>query len=456
MSTRLKTAASLLLAATAILAPAATAQSICTLSDSETCTVESLTPSEDDGSVLIYPGGDTRCAFDDYQDTVTTYSANSTYFFQVFPNEELDKSKLMIFFQGGGACTDQDTCAFGLQCSLGASATFTTVATSSSAGVLNRSLESNMFKDWNIVFIPYCTGDVHAGSKVLPAYESGIEELLGNPQCLGLDFPMHMNGYNNTQAALKWALENYPDPDSLVVGGESAGSLGAQLYSAHVAELWSVDTKGTRYSILADSYVGVVPADHPGSQSLDYYGVCDVDLGMPATIVAACQAETATTTEMVESLLEAEPQGNWLFINSKGDETQRYFYALLEDGIEGYPFTDLISEEDFYNNMTAILDAYQTVSTRVTTFYVEGTKHVFLADSNFTSYESDGGLLLGDVINAWLASNSSSTPTTTPEATTTSPSSTTSTSPSSTTGLDLTTTTTPSATTTATSAPLSC
>ncbi|KAE9029563.1 hypothetical protein PR002_g10108 [Phytophthora rubi] len=218
---------------------------------------------------------------------------------------------------------------------------------------------------------------------------------------------MYLNGYNNTQAVLDWALKNYPDVDNLIVGGESAGSLGAQLHSAHIAELWDVSTQGTRFSVIADSYVGAVPANHTGSESLHFTGVCDVDLGMPANVIADCDAETASTTEMTESLIEAELQGNWLFINSKRDMTQRYFYALLEEGIEGYPFTDLVSEEDFYADMSAILDAYQSISSRITTFYVEGTKHVFLADTNFTSYESDEGLLLGDVINAWLVSSSS-------------------------------------------------
>eukprot|EP00644_Phytophthora_capsici_P000255 jgi/Phyca11/99597/e_gw1.4.633.1 len=379
--------ACVLLAATTTLAsvPLTTAESICTLSESESCAIDSLTPSDDDGSVLIYPGGNTRCAFDDYTDSMTTFSTNSTYFFQVFPNGGSDKSKLMIFFQGGGACTDEEACSFGLQCSLGSSATLTTAATASNAGVLNRSISDNMFKDWNIVFVPYCTGDVHAGNRILEPYESNTAELLGEPQCLGLNYTMYLNGYNNTQAALDWALDNYPDVDDLIVGGESAGSLGAQLHSAHIAELWSVSAKGTRYSVIADSYVGAVPANHTGSQSLHFTGVCDVDLGMPATVVADCDAETATT----------------------GDLTQRYFYALLDEGIEGYPFTDLVSEEDFYADMSSILDAYQKISSRITTFYVEGTKHVFLADTNFTSYESDEGLLLGDVLNAWLVSESS-------------------------------------------------
>ncbi|EEY66004.1 carbohydrate esterase, putative [Phytophthora infestans T30-4] len=382
-----KSVASTLLVATAFIAsiPQIKAESICTLSDSEMCAVDTLTPSDDDGSVLIYPGGNTRCAFDDYTDSATTFSTNSTYFFQVFPNGGSDKSKLMIFFQGGGACTDEDTCSFGLQCSLGASATLSTVATSSSAGVLNHSISDNTFKDWNIVFVPYCTGDVHAGNRILEPYESSIAEALGEPQCLGLNYTMYLNGYNNTQAALDWALENYPDVENLIVGGESAGSLGAQLHSAHIAELWSVSAKGTRFSVIADSYVGAVPANHTGSQSLHFTGVCDVNLGMPATVMAKCDAETATT----------------------GDLTQRYFYALLEEDIEGYPLTDQVSEENFYADMSLILETYQSISARSTTFYVEGTKHVFLADMNFTTYESDEGLMLGDVLNAWLVSDSS-------------------------------------------------
>ncbi|OWZ20349.1 Carbohydrate esterase [Phytophthora megakarya] len=456
MAFRFPNTAALLLAATSIFGSvlSTSADSICTISDSETCAVDTLTPSDDDGSVLIYPGGNTRCAFDDYTDPTTTFSTNSTYFFQVFPNGGSDKSKLMIFFQGGGACADEDTCAFGLQCSLGASATFTTAATASSDGVLDRSISDNMFKDWNVIFIPYCTGDIHIGNRVTAAYESGIEVLLGNKQCLGLDYPMHMNGYNNTMAVLDWALENYPDVDNLIVGGESAGSLGAQVHSAKIAEMWDVDAKDTRFSVLADSYVGVVPEDHPAAELLLYYGACTNDFGLSADTVAACEAGTATTIEMIDALLEAQPDSNWLFIDSKGDKTQRYFYALVDEGILGYPFSDLISEADFFSNMSAILDSYRKVSSRITTFYVEGTKHVFLADSNFTTYESDAGLLLGDVINAWLVSNSSlnsnSTETPTDISGSTSPSSTpSSTTPSSTSSPSTTTATT-------TSAPLAC
>eukprot|EP00644_Phytophthora_capsici_P009937 jgi/Phyca11/119684/e_gw1.39.235.1 len=373
----LKTASILLVAASVL--PQTTAQSTCTLGDSEPCAVESFSTLSDDGSVLVYPGGHTRCAFDNYKDPVTNFTTNSTYFFQVFPNTNHDKSKLLLFFQGGGGCTDNNTCAFGLECSLAENALFTTVATVRGAGVIDRFMVDNMFKDWNVVFVPYCTGDVHVGNRVLPPFESGIEQQLGNPQCLGKDFSMHMNGYNNSKAALDWALENFPQVEHLVVGGASAGSLGAQLLSARIADMWDVEAKGTQFSVMADSYVGVFPK-----------------------------------IELVEALIRDKPEGKWLFINSKGDTVQRYYYALVEEGIQGYPFPNLMSEEDLYRNMSAILDAYQTVSPHISRFFVEGDHHVFLMDRNFTSYRSDEGLLLGDVINEWLAPNVSSTTNTFP------------------------------------------
>ncbi|CEG41957.1 Protein notum homologue [Plasmopara halstedii] len=405
---RIKNATTLLLAATTTLSSVlqSSAESSCKLSDSEPCSIDLLKPSEDDGSVIIFPGGNSRCAFDNYVDLKTAYSSNSTFLFQVFPNKEMDKSKLMIFFQGGGACVDQETCTFGLQCSLADEATFRTAATLSSAGILDRSLSDNMFNDWNIVFIPYCTGDLHLGNRVATPYESGKESKLGNTQCLGLNYPMHMNGYNNTIAVLNWALENYPDVENFIVGGESSGSIAAQAYSAKIAEMWDIDHEETSFSVLADSYVGFVPDEKPAAKLLITYGACSNNFELSDDIVAACEAGTVTTVEVVTSLLKAQPESHWFFINSKGDTIQRYFYALVEEGIRDFSFPDLISEEVFFSNISTILNSYRDVSSQITTFFVESSVHVFLYDSNYTNVESDEHLLLGDVLNEWLVMSS--------------------------------------------------
>ncbi|GAB9462613.1 Gpi-anchored leucine-rich lipoprotein [Globisporangium polare] len=401
-----------LLCALSAFSPSASAyrpgDEICTLSDSNQCAADAITPSSTDGSVLIYPGGKTRCAFDDYTDPNGSFTANKTYFFQVFP-KKTQKTKVMLFFQGGGACTGNETCGFSLQCSLGKSSTFTTVASASSTGILNHTAPDNLFKDWNIIHIPYCTGDLHVGNAVRETTEGIFEAVLNQKQCRNLNMSTHMVGYENTQAALKWAAANYPNPEHLIVGGSSAGSLAAQAVSALVADMWKVKGSSMRYSVLGDSYVGVLPEEtKPSGAVLDYYGTCDVDLKVPDAVVSSCKNHSLTVTQLMSTLLKEESFSDWVFIDSKADKTQRYFYQLVKDGISGYPFNNLISGDAFFKDITTMIDAYKTVSSSISTFFVEGEKHVFLSDANYTAVLSDTGAKLGDFLTTWLSGKNSS------------------------------------------------
>lgn len=376
--------------------------SFCTISGTESCAVDSISPSTLDDSVVIYPGGTTRCGFDTWSSNETDYYTNSTFFFQVFPASS--KKKLLIYFQGGGACLDDNTCNFGLQCAF---QTFTPYARALSTGILNRSDSDNMFNDWNIVHIPYCTGDLHVGNKLYAPNDTYIDELLGKTECLDQNMTLHMNGFNNTNSALSWALTNYPDPEQIVVAGSSAGSLAAQIASVYVNDLWQAEKNSIRYGVLADSYVGVQPANTPSGEILVYYGACDVDLKFPATVANECDNATLTIKEMMTAMFEAIPSADWLYVDGIADQTQRYFYQLSKDGVLGYPFTDLISAADFYADILDILDAYKVASDRVSTFLIDSTQHVYLMNY-FYNYSALGNHTeLGPFLNEWLVSNTS-------------------------------------------------
>ncbi|KAG2783451.1 hypothetical protein JG687_00006008 [Phytophthora cactorum] len=379
---------------------------ICVMSDSNSCAVDDLTTSALDSSTVIYPGGATRCAFDDFSNSSVDYTTNSTYFFQVFPAPEQSKTKLMLYFQGGGACIDDDTCAFGLQCIF---ETFTANARPLSTGVLNRSNDENLFNDYNIVHLPYCTGDLHIGSRVDHITDSPLYALLDMPECLGHNMTLHQVGYNNTKAVLDWALENYPNPEEIIISGYSAGALGAQALSALVADTWQVEENNIRYSVLSDSYVGVLPSDYTAGKLISYYGSCELDLKVAAELWDRCDDNDLTVTEMMSYMIESVPAAQWLFLNSMYDETQRYFYQLVEEGILGYPFTNLISGEDFYSNLTAIIDVYKNISDEVSTFYVNRSQHVYLTVNDYyhNATRSPGDELLGDFLKNWLVTNSS-------------------------------------------------
>ncbi|KAE8887451.1 hypothetical protein PF005_g22739 [Phytophthora fragariae] len=377
---------------------------ICVVSDSNACAVDDLTPSALDSSAVIYPGGDTRCAFDDFSNSSVDFSTNATYFFQVFPAQS--KKKLMLYFQGGGACIDDLTCAFGLQCMY---ETFSPNAKPLSTGVLNRFNDENLFNDYNIVHLPYCTGDLHIGSHVEAIADSALYSLLDMPECLGHNMTLHQVGYNNTKAVLDWAVENFPNPEEIVISGSSAGALAAQALSALVADTWEVEENNIRYSVLGDSYVGVLPSDYTAGKLISYYGTCELDLKVTAKLWDQCDDNELSVAEMMSYMIEDVPAAQWLFLNSMYDETQRYFYELVAEGILGYPFTDLISGEDFYSNMTAIINVYRNVSDQVSTFYANSTQHVYLTVNDYyhNATRTPGGEYLGDFLKDWLVTNSS-------------------------------------------------
>ncbi len=131
-----------------------------------------------------------------------------------------DSSNVLVFLEGGGACWSYESCfvtrsiatdgPFGnVEFAVVSSATF-------QHSVLDRDDLANPFRDWSLVYVPYCTGDVHAGNNVM---------LYQDPQ--GTTHPFHHVGHQNVQAFLKRLAATFPSPGKLVVSGTSAGGFGA-------------------------------------------------------------------------------------------------------------------------------------------------------------------------------------------------------------------------------------
>jgi hypothetical protein len=103
-----------------------------------------------EGWIQVKPGGDTVCA------------RGSEFSFFVHSGTV---NRLVVGFDGGGACWDTFTCSK-------ANPTFTDSVDESDDpntqrdGVFDLTNPENPFKDWFAVYIPYCTGDVHWGDQV--------------------------------------------------------------------------------------------------------------------------------------------------------------------------------------------------------------------------------------------------------------------------------------------------
>lgn len=84
--------------------------------------------------------------------------------------------------------------------------------------------ESNPFRDWNMLAIPYTTGDFHCGTGDFP-----YTALDGSKQVL------HHHGYTNYRAALQETMKHIGhNPEQIMVTGFSAGGFGTALLTDDV------------------------------------------------------------------------------------------------------------------------------------------------------------------------------------------------------------------------------
>ena len=145
------------------------------------------------------PGGDCQCA------DGSEFS---------FWSREGDPEKVVLFFQGGGACFTAEMCSF-------TDGTYTVQADGSqvtlgSAGVFDAANEANPFRDYSFVFVPYCTGDIHLGDAVHD-YGGGLS--------------VAHKGYANASAGLDYVVENFPDASEVFVTGSSAGGVPSPMFA---------------------------------------------------------------------------------------------------------------------------------------------------------------------------------------------------------------------------------
>jgi hypothetical protein len=153
--------------------------------------------------------------------------------YKFFVNPSMTSKNVLIYFEAGGACWDYPSCSG--QAGIRGAANpngipddymegFSIPALMSPFVFRLHPWDSVPTKDWTIVFIPYCTGDIHIGNNDME-YEIPGEE--GT-------FPWHHAGYNNVQGVLDWMKngkysKHFNTIPNLMVTGCSAGGAGAFL-----------------------------------------------------------------------------------------------------------------------------------------------------------------------------------------------------------------------------------
>jgi hypothetical protein len=264
-------------------------------------------------------------------------------------------TKLLIYLEGGGACFNATTCGQAPTSWAAIDASLVPFVTFNA--LFNRT--SSPFKDWNFVYVPYCTGDVYTGTAM-----SGY---MGQPQV----------GYSNYFKFLQRMIATFKGLTEVVLSGSSAGGFG-------VAYNWLVTQD-------AFGSVPVSALDDSGPpMSSEYMAPCQEQKvaqlwGWSGSVHPACAtcdvANGNVTRPLLETTLARAKSGTRFALTSYDeDDTIKSFFAYGMSNCSGW---DALLPPSYpagkYPLGLAELRAAWAGSDLAAMYVVKGTGHTFLA-----------------------------------------------------------------------------
>lgn len=286
-----------------------------------------------------------------------TCSDGSPYKFFVNWHEGADD--LVVIFEPGGACWDYESCSGELGI-LGAANPNGIPDTHMDTWAIHsplvrRDSAQNPMRDWNIVFIPYCTGDVHTGSNTAQ-YTSldGTKELTYR----------HV-GHDNMLLVSDWLGWQFQDTDRMFAGGCSAGGVGSNVNYHFLRE----SIAPNRGYLVNDS--GPLFPDSVNSKPLHdkIRAVWNLDAVIADTPIAAVLTEDfGEITAELADLYPEDRLGATYFIrdyNYSRYSYERFFDGIDEEGIHQKFYEDsllLMANYDQHDNLGYFLPYFRNIN----------------------------------------------------------------------------------------------
>lgn len=264
------------------------------LDDTEFQPVSPVGPIEYQGMAL-----NPRCGFDDDPD----------YHFFV---KRGSVNKLVVYYQGGGACWENLTCGLPV-CKNGADPV-SDDPDNASAGFANLADPDNPFKDWNIVFVTYCTCDVHFGDA--DQVYSGLFP----------DVSISHRGFQNAKVVEKFAREHFLNPEVVFVTGSSAGGYGALFHGPLLHEAWPA----SRFRVLGDASNGVITPDFLQNEFENWNFLANIPADIPGVVESIESGEGMVPyIEAVAEFYDATNWGHYTTSYDGGFGGQTGFYNVM-------------------------------------------------------------------------------------------------------------------------------
>jgi len=270
--------------------------------DADIVTNTTVSPNVDDTQyITISPTGTTT--YQKKQLTPQCVHGNPYAFFA----KRGSVNKLVMYYEGGGACWDPLTCGIPVcNDSIGSGDD----PNNTSTGFADATNPNNPFRDWNVVFVSYCSCDIHFGE----ADKQYSDTLL-----------IHHRGYENAKIVEKWAREHFVNPDVVFVTGSSAGAYGAWFHAPLLESVWPA----SQFHVLADAGNGVITQDFLDKN----FTVWNFKANLPKNIKGVTEALNAgSIPKYTEAVAQAFPTTTWAHYSTAydgGSGGQTGFYNIM-------------------------------------------------------------------------------------------------------------------------------
>jgi hypothetical protein len=228
---------------------------------------------------------------------------------------------LVIFLQGGGACWDFFTCG-------GAAPLLDKTASAGPFGPaefvrdvhdrfpgswLRRANLPPAVRDATVVFVPYCTGDVHGGDRTT-RYEALLP---GLPSVT-----WHHVGRANLLAFLRRLGDTFPDVRKLVVAGASGGGFGTLASYVEIRGRWP----GARAYLVDDSGPPLVGDAIPSSTRSGWYA----SWNLGASLDPFCPECRSDLSAALREIVRRHPDDRVALVSHLHDEVIRGFFGSIQ------------------------------------------------------------------------------------------------------------------------------
>jgi hypothetical protein len=263
---------------------------------------------------MVAPGGETTCAHGD------------PYVFWYHPGE---KDRLLIFFQGGGLCWNTETCANG-------SSYYLDQVTENNSpihqsGIFDLNNRENPFQSYSMLYIPYCTGDVHWGNHTQIYKNPGETDLI-----------IQHKGFINASTAMSFAFSQLPSLKEIFVTGCSAGSVGSILQMPYIIQHYP----NASIVQLGDSLV----FEYPKSPEIEetYHALENFPSWIPS--LKEMSQENFRMVDFYSTVANYYPEYRFSQFSYLQDEIQDFFYKAFGGKPGGFALSLQTDMSEIYAN----------------------------------------------------------------------------------------------------------